>query len=102
MMQHPQVVTAAAIVKDKTHLVGYFTPANVSSEELQDMVSSLLPVYMVPAVWVGLDVMPQNTNGKIDKKALEALDVVVDMEALASESERRMASVWADVLHVDV
>ncbi|KAF0702241.1 hypothetical protein As57867_007780, partial [Aphanomyces stellatus] len=102
MMQHPQVVTAAAIVKDKTHLIGYFTPATVSSEELQDMVSSLLPVYMVPAVWVGLDVMPQNTNGKTDKKALEALDVVVDMEALASESERRMASVWADVLHVDV
>ncbi|KAF0700186.1 hypothetical protein As57867_009278, partial [Aphanomyces stellatus] len=50
MMQHPQVVTAAAIVKDKTHLIGYFTPATVSSEELQDMVSSLLPVYMVPAV----------------------------------------------------
>ncbi|KAF0707884.1 hypothetical protein As57867_006493, partial [Aphanomyces stellatus] len=34
MLHHPQVVTAAAIVKDKTHLVGYFSPANVSSDEL--------------------------------------------------------------------
>ncbi|KAF0712190.1 hypothetical protein As57867_004890, partial [Aphanomyces stellatus] len=64
MLQHPQVVTAAAIVKDKTHLVGYFTPANVNTEELIDVVASHLPVYMVPAVWVGLDVMPQNANGK--------------------------------------
>ncbi|KAF0712100.1 hypothetical protein As57867_004904, partial [Aphanomyces stellatus] len=75
MLHHPQVVTAAAIVKDKTHLVGYFSPANVSSDELIEVVASRLPVYMVPAVWVGLDVMPQNANGKIDKKALEALDV---------------------------
>ncbi|KAF0709261.1 hypothetical protein As57867_006004, partial [Aphanomyces stellatus] len=82
IMQHPQVVTAAAIVKDKTHLVGYFTPANVNTEELIDVVASHLPVYMVPAVWVGLDVMPQNANGKIDKKALEAMDIVVDTEAL--------------------
>ncbi|KAF0693317.1 hypothetical protein As57867_015648, partial [Aphanomyces stellatus] len=102
MMQHPQVVTSAALVKDKTHLVGYFSPASVDSDELQEMVASFLPPYMVPAVWVGLDVMPQNTNGKIDKKALEALDVVVDAEALTTESEHRMAAVWAHVLSVDV
>ncbi|RLO09948.1 hypothetical protein DYB28_012161, partial [Aphanomyces astaci] len=29
MMQHVGVVSAAVIVKDKTHLVGYFTPASV-------------------------------------------------------------------------
>ena len=81
MMQHPDVTAAAAIVKDKTHLVGYFSPANVDVASLRSVVESHLPVYMVPAVWVGLDVMPQNTNGKIDKKALEAMDVVVEVES---------------------
>ncbi|KAF0692163.1 hypothetical protein As57867_016673, partial [Aphanomyces stellatus] len=102
MMSHPQVVAAAAIVKDKSHLVGFFSPSNVNISDLQDIVSSQLPVYMIPAVWVGLDEMPQNANGKIDKKALESLDVVVDTEELESDAEKRMASVWARVLDVDV
>ncbi|KAF0704148.1 hypothetical protein As57867_007394, partial [Aphanomyces stellatus] len=76
MMQHPLVISAAAIVKDNSHLVGYFSPATVSADELQEIVAGLLPVYMVPAVWVGLDTMPQNSNGKIDKNALEKLDIV--------------------------
>ena len=66
------------------------------------MVEEQLPVYMVPAVWVGLDVMPQNSNGKIDRKALALLDVLVHVDALESEAEYRMAAVWADVLNVDV
>jgi hypothetical protein len=102
MMQHPQVIAAAAIVKDKTHLVGYFSPANVDVEALQKVVETQLPVYMVPAVWVGLDVLPQNSNGKIDRKALALLDVEVRVEALETEAEHRMAAVWADVLNVDV
>ncbi|RQM23630.1 hypothetical protein B5M09_007152 [Aphanomyces astaci] len=102
MMQHPDVVSAAVIVKDKSHLVGYFTPASVAIEKLQQIVAAHLPVYMVPAVWVGLDVMPQNSNGKIDKNALQALESEVQVEALETESELRMAKIWAQVLGVNV
>ncbi|KAF0704624.1 hypothetical protein As57867_007274, partial [Aphanomyces stellatus] len=89
IMQHPEVNTAAVIVKDKTHLVAYFTPVNVSTEDLQEFVASRLPVYMVPTVWVGLNVMPQNSNGKIDKKALEALDLEFDIEKLSTDAEKQ-------------
>ncbi|KAF0711852.1 hypothetical protein As57867_005003, partial [Aphanomyces stellatus] len=102
MMQHPGVIAAAALVKDKTHLVGYYSPASVDTQSLRETVATLLPVYMVPAVWVGLDNMPQNTNGKIDKKALEAMEVAIEVETLVSETEQRMAQVWAQVLNVDV
>ncbi|CAK4685377.1 unnamed protein product, partial [Aphanomyces euteiches] len=51
MMRHPNVTAAAAVVKDKTHLVGYFTPPSVDVEELRALVASYVPVYMVPAVW---------------------------------------------------
>ncbi|CAK4905524.1 unnamed protein product, partial [Aphanomyces euteiches] len=37
MMRHPQVTAAAAIVKDKTHLVGYFTPATVNVDDLRSL-----------------------------------------------------------------
>ncbi|CAK4695950.1 unnamed protein product [Aphanomyces euteiches] len=72
MMQHPQVVSAAAIVKDNTHLVAYYSPSDVALERLQNIVADMLPVYMVPAVWVGLNVMQMNTNGKIDQKLLDS------------------------------
>ncbi|KAF0700193.1 Aste57867_9277 [Aphanomyces stellatus] len=99
---HPQVVAAAAVVKNKSLLVGFFTPSNINISELQDVVASQLPGYMVPSVWTGLDEMPQNANGKIDKKALESLDVIVTTEDLETDNEKRMAAVWAQVLNVDV
>ncbi|RQM24577.1 hypothetical protein B5M09_013065, partial [Aphanomyces astaci] len=102
MMQHPSVKSAAAIVKDKTHLVGYFTPAHVNVDALRQCVADQLPVYMVPAVWVGLDDMPQNSNGKIDVKVLQSMDVSVDVETLETDVELKMATVWANVLGVNV
>ncbi|KAH9051527.1 hypothetical protein Ae201684P_020244 [Aphanomyces euteiches] len=102
MMRHPQVTAAAAIVKDKTHLVGYFTPATVNVDDLRSLVSSYLPVYMMPAVWVGLDSMPQNVNGKTDRLALEAMDVIVKMESLETEAELQLARIWSTVLNVDI
>ncbi|CAK4691689.1 unnamed protein product [Aphanomyces euteiches] len=91
MMQHPQVVSAAAIVKDKTHLIGFYTPAHVDKESLHNVVSDQLPVYMVPAVWVGLDVMPMSTNDKIDKKALEQYDFEMEADDLVTENEYKLA-----------
>ncbi|KAG9398938.1 hypothetical protein AC1031_014020 [Aphanomyces cochlioides] len=102
MMRHPQVTAAAPIVKDKSHLVGYFTPSNVDIDELRNVVASFVPEYMTPSAWIGLESMPQNVNGKIDRKALVELDVVVPLESLVSETEVRLAKIWADVLCIDI
>ncbi|CAK4084676.1 unnamed protein product [Aphanomyces euteiches] len=102
MMRHPNVTAAAAVVKDKTHLVGYFTPPSVDVEELRALVASFVPVYMVPAVWVPLESMPQNVNGKTDRLALEAMDVVVVVDALETEAEVKMAQVWSSVLGIEL
>ncbi|CAK4972962.1 unnamed protein product, partial [Aphanomyces euteiches] len=91
MMQHPRVITAAAIVKSKTQLIGYFTPADVPTIELRQIVADILPTYMVPSIWVGLDSMPQNVNGKTDKKALEAMDIVLEVDTPETEEEKQMA-----------
>ncbi|KAH9180181.1 hypothetical protein AeNC1_017175 [Aphanomyces euteiches] len=57
---------------------------------------------MVPAVWVPLESMPQNVNGKTDRLALEAMDVVVVADALETEAEVKMAEVWSQVLAVNM
>ncbi|KAJ3088357.1 hypothetical protein HK102_008943 [Quaeritorhiza haematococci] len=100
MAKHPQVTAAAAIVKDKTTLVGFYTPKDADYSELRDFVSTLLPSYMVPSVFVGLDAMPTNVNGKTDKKALAKMEVKVGIVELTTEAERRMAAIWADTLGI--
>ncbi|KAF0711903.1 hypothetical protein As57867_004980, partial [Aphanomyces stellatus] len=100
MTQHPGITTAAVIVKDNCYLVGYFTPANVNVHELERSVADHLPTYMVPSVWVGLEAMPLNTNGKIDKIVLQELDVAHEVQVLQSEAEHKMAEVWSEVLNV--
>ncbi|KAL2912582.1 hypothetical protein HK105_207890 [Polyrhizophydium stewartii] len=102
MMRHPRVSAAAAVVKDKTHLVGFVVPADVDHDELRDVVVAALPAYMVPAVFVGLAVMPTNTNGKTDKKALAAMHVEIAVDALQTDTERALAAVWSQVLGVQV
>ncbi|KAH9182662.1 hypothetical protein AeNC1_015362, partial [Aphanomyces euteiches] len=100
MMQHPRVVSAAAILKNKTHLVGYFSPADVPVNELRLLLSDFFPIYMVPDIWVGLHSLPERVNGKTDRKALEDMDVVIEVEDLSSSNENLLARVWEDILEI--
>ncbi|KAJ3133087.1 hypothetical protein HDU90_006429 [Geranomyces variabilis] len=102
MMAHPGVTTAAAVVKDGIHLVGYFTPKDVNVSQLSDVVSNFLPSFMRPAVYIGLDVMPTNQNGKTDKKVLEAMEYKIAVDELETDIERKLAQVWAQVLRVPI
>ncbi|CAK4993959.1 unnamed protein product [Aphanomyces euteiches] len=102
IIEHPRIASAAVIVKNKSHLVAYFTPKWIDPDELRRLTETKLPNYMVPAVWLGLDVMPQNSNGKIDRKSLEALSVETQNEPLVTDAEKAMAGLWAELLNVDM
>ena len=63
-----------------------------------------LPDYMVPAHFVLLDRLPVNANGKLDRKALQALPWSDDERVHAppaTPTEQRLASVWAELLGHD-
>ncbi|MFO6384095.1 hypothetical protein ACLBYN_66835, partial [Pseudomonas aeruginosa] len=44
-------------------------------ERIKQQLRADLPDYMVPLHWLVLDRMPLNANGKLDRKALPALDI---------------------------
>ncbi|MBI6658645.1 non-ribosomal peptide synthetase [Pseudomonas carnis] len=112
--EQPQVRDAAVGVQEGAngkHLVGYLVAADAtleSSEQLERVKQRLrteLPEYMVPLHWLWLERLPLNANGKLDRKALPALDIGQlhnqDYVAPRTELETALAGIWAEVLKVE-
>ncbi|GAB3804010.1 hypothetical protein GCM10028819_34830 [Spirosoma humi] len=69
------------------------------------MLRDVLPDYMIPSDFVGLDALPITPNGKIDRKALPRPEVVPVASAAGGEpvsaTEKLIHAIWTDVLGVD-
>jgi len=103
------VVAAQQDDLGSSRLVAYCVPQEsrkCSSEELRNWVAASLPEYMIPSVFVFVPALPHNPNGKVDRKALVRLDALSLPEqtlfiAPRTPAEAKLASVWAEVLHLD-
>ena len=64
--------------------------------------SEHLPAYMIPSYFVQLEDMPLTPSGKVDRKALDRYEATMTQEYVAptSETERKLATLWAQVLEV--
>jgi microcystin synthetase protein McyA len=74
--------------------------------ELRAFLKERLPAYMIPAAFVMLDAMPLTPNGKVDRKALPALDTARPtlertFEAPHTPIEQQLAELWAELLRLD-
>ncbi|MFG0865781.1 non-ribosomal peptide synthetase [Pseudomonas sp. FYR_7] len=112
--EQPQVRDAAVAVQDGVngkHLVGYLVPHHglkgddTVLAQLKARLRAELPEYMVPLHWAWLEALPHNANGKLDRKALPAVDIGNQhsqaYQAPRSELEGLLAGIWAEVLKAD-
>ncbi|HEX6355903.1 non-ribosomal peptide synthase/polyketide synthase [Actinophytocola sp.] len=112
LLCHPDVADTVMVVPGdptgRKRLVAYVVPSPGSVLEtrvLREFLSATLPDYMVPSVFVLLDRLPLNVNGKLDHRALPE----VDWAALASAgnvaprdaAETELARIFAEVLRVE-
>ncbi|MEU2057651.1 non-ribosomal peptide synthase/polyketide synthase [Streptomyces bungoensis] len=90
-------------------LVAYVVPAEGAVEELpvaelRDHLAGLLPAHMVPSAFVPLERLPLTPNGKTDRGALPEPGplhtAAGPRTAPRTDTERRIARIWADVLGV--
>jgi non-ribosomal peptide synthetase component F len=112
--EQPQVRDAAVGVQEGLngkHLVGYLVAADSTFdparclERIKQRLRAELPEYMVPLHWLWLDKLPLNANGKLDRKALPALEIgqllqSQDYQAPRNDLEQTLAEIWAEVLKV--
>ena len=100
-----QNVGTAAVILNKDdgmeRLIAYVVSENgqdVSTAELRAALAEMLPPYMVPAYFMALSEMPRLTSGKIDRKALRAMPLVVlandnvDSDSPVNEAEEVLFS----------
>ncbi|WP_242055866.1 condensation domain-containing protein, partial [Nostoc flagelliforme] len=70
-------------------------------QQLRLFLSERLPEYMIPQAIALLDHLPLNHNGKVDRQALLALELVGDAEIVStvrSPFEELLVGIWLDVL----
>ncbi|WP_226478064.1 non-ribosomal peptide synthetase [Pseudomonas sp. MWU16-30323] len=112
--EQPEVRDAAVGVQEGVngkHLVGYLVAADAQLnpgerlDRIKQRLRAELPEYMVPLHWLWLDRLPLNANGKLDRKALPALEIgqlhSQDYLAPRNELEQTLAGIWAEVLKVE-
>ncbi|MBL0388693.1 amino acid adenylation domain-containing protein [Tumebacillus sp. ITR2] len=111
--KQPNVQEVAVIAKadgDGTkRLLAFYTTVSGEAMELDDIRAFLgtrLPDFMIPEGITYLDEMPLTPSGKMDRKALAALETYVQVAqrpyAAPENSEQRiLADAWRDVLEVE-
>ena len=88
---------------DNRYLVGYFVAKEqVDVEELRSYLSKQLPEYMVPTGLLQIEQMPLTVNGKLDRKALLAIEYNLadskEYKAPTNELEQQLLSIWEKLL----
>ncbi|MFC9930075.1 non-ribosomal peptide synthase/polyketide synthase [Streptomyces sp. NPDC127190] len=116
LRRSPQVRDAAVAVREgaaegaPARLVAYVVPTGPAGgplpvDELRLHLAGLLPPHMVPSLFVPLDRLPLTPNGKLDRRALPAPGPAqagdTPRTAPRTDTERRIARIWADVLGIE-
>lgn len=100
------VVVARNNQNDKVLVAFYTSNGQISNSELRSFLSSKLPDYMCPSVYVKIEAIPKNNNGKVDRLALLSQDIdhVSSYEQLdlpETDTERKIVEIWCKYLEVE-
>ena len=108
---HPAVSQCVVVTREDrpsdVRIVAYVVPragADATTQALRDHLRLALPDYMVPQHFMQLKTMPRLPNGKTDRNALPSPEpniAAAGHVAPRSETEARLAAIWADVLGVE-
>ncbi|WP_414575218.1 amino acid adenylation domain-containing protein [Anabaena sp. CCY 9402-a] len=110
LSQYPEiqesVVIASEAASGDKRLVAYIAAKSINIPDLRQYLASKLPGYMIPAHFMTLDTLPRNLNGKIDRKALPAVENLsselgIGYVAPRTVTEQALEVIWREILLVE-
>jgi amino acid adenylation domain-containing protein len=108
LLRHPDIRQAVVVARERRGggkwLVGYIvchSGTEPDGRELRDMLRTSLPKPMIPSIFVRVDALPLNANGKLDRSQLpDPLSGATGSRAL-TPTEQKIATIWRDLLALD-
>ena len=107
LLRQPEIAQCVVITtgsESNRQLVAYLVAAaggQLSQTGLQRRMKQVLPAYMVPAAFVWMEVLPVNSNGKVDRQQLPAPEIAgMGMEAPDGILETQLLHIWKEVLNI--
>ena len=110
LKQHPgirdAIVVARADQSGSKMLVAYYGLSpdfSLDQTQVREFLDQRLPAYMVPTSFVVMDAFPQTPSGKIDRQSLPTPENTQAQDkylAPRNETEKRLVSIWQEVLGV--
>lgn len=106
-------VKAAVVLADNDHqgskrIVAYIVSSENGSLKAKDLRSSLakrLPEYMIPGLFIEIEELPLTNSGKVNLKVLPkpsaAFEMAKEYLAPETETEKRLAEIWKEVLGLE-
>ena len=100
-------ISACVVMKwSDDYLVAYVQSSHVTEEQLRQHCQSHLPPHMIPSIFIILDKLPLNPNGKVDRKQLPSPNFS-SLTLLSSDIsdtplnqfEGHILAIWCQVLH---
>ncbi|CAF3908572.1 unnamed protein product [Adineta steineri] len=99
-------ISACVVMKwNNDYLVAYVQSSHINEEELRQHCQSHLPPHMIPSIFIVLEKLPLNQNGKIDRKQLPSPDFSLSTLLSSDKSdtplnqfEERIHTIWCQVL----
>ncbi|RKS87532.1 non-ribosomal peptide synthase protein (TIGR01720 family)/amino acid adenylation domain-containing protein [Orbus hercynius] len=108
LVSHPDIQQAAVLALNTGAGTKYLAAYYVAKQPLNDVnlvayLQQSLPEYMLPAVFIHLDAMPMNMNGKMDRKALPIPLLTNDESytAPSNDTEVIFCQTFAKILGLD-
>ncbi|MBS3026577.1 MAG: amino acid adenylation domain-containing protein [Dolichospermum sp. DET50] len=107
--QHPDISNAVAIVREDNpgdkRIIAYITSENqakLTQSELRQFVKQKLPDYMIPSVFVTLEIFPITPNGKVDRRALPKPELLRETKFIppSSLTEEIIILIWSNILRI--
>jgi amino acid adenylation domain-containing protein/non-ribosomal peptide synthase protein (TIGR01720 family) len=103
LLEFPGVEKAIAVAHGTGLAAWIVASAPVTVNELRAFLNARLPDYMIPAHFAQIGAFPLTANGKVDTKALPALELSAvsagaDRIPPANETETQIARIWQEIL----
>ncbi|CAF1420288.1 unnamed protein product [Adineta steineri] len=100
-------ISACVVMKwNDDYLVAYVQSSDITEQELREHCQSHLPPHMIPSIFMILDKLPLNPNGKIDRKQLPSPEFALlpfsssdKSDTPLNQFEERIHTIWSQVLH---